>query len=241
MKSEITFFKKNEMYENFFKAVELGNVSLVKELLPKIPNINRYKQTGTLLYTALYTAVKKRDLDMVRLLLENNANPNARSLEGMFVMTTGRPVIYSDEELESADIERKNPACDTPLIRAALNEHYEIFDLLITHGANPNLGAHSYGPIHSAVLADSLEAIMLLLDAGADINSVEGYGQITPLHRAVQFSKFNIVKLLLEKGANDKLLDGHGKLPLDYAEENDIKNLFLIGPQYDKSPLCNIL
>ena len=92
--------------------------------------------------------------------------------------------------------------------------------LLLEHGAH----AHqiSRNPqrnqaLHAAIaLGDSVETILLLLEAGADVNATQA-GGFTPLHQAAAAGKLDVVALLLENGARRDAACDQGKKPGDYA------------------------
>ncbi len=94
--------------------------------------------------------------------------------------------------------------------------------LLLEHGAH----AHqiSRNPqrnqaLHAAIaLGDSVETILLLLEAGADVNATQA-GGFTPLHQAAAAGKLDVVALLLENGARRDAACDQGKKPGDYARE----------------------
>lgn len=63
-----------------------------------------------------------------------------------------------------------------------------------------------------------------LVDAGADVNAVDGRG-FTALHHAAGLDDIELVKHLLEKGAQTKVENADGKTPLDMARSEEVKNL----------------
>jgi ankyrin repeat protein len=74
-------------------------------------------------------------------------------------------------------------------------------------------------PLVFAARANSLETVRVLLDAGADINQVTGYGW-SPLLVATQNRFYQLGKYLLEKGANPNLANKGGWTPLYLATDN---------------------
>jgi hypothetical protein len=68
--------------------------------------------------------------------------------------------------------------------------------------------------------AEALEAVQVLLDRGADLNTVDNNGQ-TPMHAAAEGNFPTIVQLLADRGANAdiwKRPDVEGRTPLYIAE-----------------------
>jgi len=71
--------------------------------------------------------------------------------------------------------------------------------------------------LHQAVYAKDIGKIQLLLQQGADINSVNASG-LTPLHIAISKDKDALVRFLLENGANPNLKTKSGIPPRKYRE-----------------------
>lgn len=70
--------------------------------------------------------------------------------------------------------------------------------------------------LHRAVIHGDIEAVSLLLAAGADIDATE-YERLTPLMVAVLGQNSAMVRLLLEKGANIHLTTHEGESALSLA------------------------
>ena len=94
--------------------------------------------------------------------------------------------------------------------------------LLLKHGAHAHQVSHNpqrNQPLHAAIaLGDSPETILLLLEAGANVNATQA-GGFTPLHQAAAAGKRDLVALLLENGARRDSCCDQGKMPADYARE----------------------
>lgn len=70
--------------------------------------------------------------------------------------------------------------------------------------------------LHTAAGVDNVEAIRLLLDAGADISAHDVTG-MTPLHVAAMYSRGRAASLLLQRGADLHARDTFGDTPLHTA------------------------
>ena len=73
------------------------------------------------------------------------------------------------------------------------------------------LGGTDYGPE-----SDTLEAVRLCLERGADVNEVDANG-VTALHDAVVRGP-DVLRLLLDHGAKRDMKDTRGRTPLDVAQ-----------------------
>lgn len=74
---------------------------------------------------------------------------------------------------------------------------------LLAAGADPNEKYGNVGdetPLHAAAVKGNLEAALLLIEKGADVNARAGAS--TPLHYSICSGSAEMVRLLLEKGAN---------------------------------------
>jgi hypothetical protein len=117
-----------------------------------------------------------------------------------------------------------------PLSRAlrTVEEHddtsYRAVELLLEHGADPNLGS---GPnfdtaLHQAAADGAADSVNLLLEFGANPNA-RNSDLLTPLHSLCQLSSYlqkgnkeKVVVLLLQHGADPTKLDKYGHRPADY-------------------------
>jgi len=130
-------------------------------------------------------------LEIVKLLLKNNANINQKDYEGY-----------------------------TPLIYASIYGQLEIVKLLIKYGANINeKNNYNYNALYFACVYGHLEIVKLLLENGVNINEKDYHGY-TPLLYVSRYGKIKIVKLLLENGANINEKDSNNKTILQHAKEN---------------------
>jgi len=136
----------------------------------------------------------------------------------------------------------------TPLHAAAEYGYSEIVEVLLEHGAAPNI-REKYGdtPLHYAAMFGNSKVVEVLLEHGADPNIRDKYGatplhyaaafdypkivellhkdpndyDVTPLQAAAEFNYPNVVKLLLEHGADPNIQENkYGYTPLHFAVEN---------------------
>lgn len=139
---------------------------------------------------AFFDAIKEGDIEHVRELLENGANPNKRDSDGYLPLTL--------------------------VTSAEFNVSVEIAALLLEYGADPNR-PDSLPPLFNASSVGDLELVRLLVDRGADVNKPwETLGR-TPLWVAAQDGHTQIVEYLLDRGASPNQRDTSGWTPLHAA------------------------
>jgi ankyrin repeat protein len=111
----------------------------------------------------------------------------------------------------------------TALHLAAAFATPEAVKVLLEHGGDVHARSKSplnNQPLHAAIaLNKSLEIVVLLLDAGAEINAKQA-GGYTPLHQAASAGRKELAMLLVERGADVAAICDQGKVPADYAREH---------------------
>jgi ankyrin repeat protein len=161
-------------------------------------------------------------LDVARRLLEHGADPNAR---------------LEKQSPYRAKLDRGNDVMlgggTTPFLRAAKAGDLPAMRLLLEHGADPSLAPTRNGitPLMAAAglgtteqdttgryktQTQSIEAIQLLLDGGADVNAASSDGR-TALHGAALQGYDDVIKYLAAHGADLQAKDKKGFTPLDTA------------------------
>jgi len=164
-------------------------------------------------------------LDVIKLLLDAGANPNARlrlpppfrnvgndrGLDGM--LTTGATPLL-----------RAAKALDAPAITLLLGKNADL-TLTNSRGMTPTMAAAGLGSVDADTrgfyLSEdtqqrSIESLKLLLDAGGDINAQDSRG-LTALHEAARWGWNDVVTFLVAHGADLNAKDAKGNTPVDSA------------------------
>jgi ankyrin repeat protein len=183
-------------------------------------------------YTALHAAVIRSDLEAVKALLAHGADPNTVMTKGSRVNRFGLQWALSNT-LTGA----------TPLFVAACYLETEIMRALLAGGASPIIGLpdrttalqvaagidveHQTRPSDRADRSDDdpeaprgarperrmVEAVQLLLDAGADVNATNKSGD-TAMHGAAGNGLPLVIQVLVERGARIDVKNRSGQTPL---------------------------
>jgi ankyrin repeat protein len=99
-------------------------------------------------------------------------------------------------------------------------KHTEIAALLLERGMNPNhMNWHHFTLLHHTAAEGEIPKARLLLDHGADINTIDEEYRSTPLGCAVRRGQKDMVKLLLERGADPNRAAAPWATPLAWARK----------------------
>ncbi|PWU06070.1 MAG: hypothetical protein C5B51_13105 [Terriglobia bacterium] len=219
-------------------AIQNGHYDIARYLLEHGADPNLANEKG---WNPLYLAVKHRNietgtipvpnanqaLDFIKMLLDHGADTNQR-LKANTEIRNGQRATWLNE------------AGATPFLRAALCGDIEVMRLLLAHGADPKITTedhttplmaaagvgYSDGFIHDRSVEETVDAMKLILDLGADVNAANDQG-LTALHGAAHKAALEEIQLLVDRGGNLAIKDKGSKaygadtpglLPLDWAQ-----------------------
>jgi ankyrin repeat protein len=174
----------------FLYAVENGYLSIIKKLIAKGIDIEQAdKYSGQ---TPLISAAYKEKTDVVKLLLENEANIHAVDSRG-----------------------------NTAFLHAAWKGNVDLMKLLLEKGADPeHRNLLNWNALMQSIVEGHENAFDFLLGIGSAFEYHEKEKGAMPLMIAAWKGSLPIVKKLLEKGASPLEKDSSGKTVIDYAQEN---------------------
>ena len=93
-------------------------------------------------------------------------------------------------------------------------------------------------PLHLAVINGQHAMVNVLINAGADVNAVDGLKKFTPLHYAAFYSSPKILEFLLTRRADILAQDVDGNLPLHFAAANGSPATVKILLENNSGPDC---
>jgi ankyrin repeat protein len=171
-------------------AAKEGDVATIKELLNKGAKIDE-PNVGKWSATPLYWSLSDCKFEAAELLLKKGANANSADSFGLAPLHMA--VCCKDVNLS-------------------------FIEYLIEKGADVNFKNTSDGwrSLHYAISCGSDDAARLLIEKGANVNSLADDGT-SPLILAAKKDSVFIAKLLLEKGANVDWRDFKKKNAMSYA------------------------
>ena len=161
-------------------------------------------------------------LDLIGILLEKGADPNARTREVP-------PLRRWDMGLGS--LAWVDFTGMTPFLRAAQSGDLAVMKLLLEYGADPHIA--TFGGTTALMAAAGvnwvfnqtfdegqdalLEAVKLCVDLGLDVNAENSMG-LRAIHGAANRGSDAIIKYLHEQGADLQVADNEGRTPMTWAE-----------------------
>ncbi|XP_053194639.1 ankyrin repeat and SOCS box protein 16 [Scomber japonicus] len=111
-----------------------------------------------------------------------------------------------------------NPGGSTALHDACIGAHPICVQLLLSHGADPDvLAEEGSTPLHLCTSAQSFQCAEMLLEGGAEVNVRTNESRLTPLHVASRRGLEEHVELFLSHGADVLATNQEGETPLNAA------------------------
>ena len=129
-----------------------------------------------------------------------------------------QPPITPASDIPASDIPASEtlPTSPPPLIEATLAGDLDEVRSRLQAGTDPNLVYHTNTALTYASRDGFTEIARLLIDAGADVNWIDGEG-VTPLILASFKNHVELAELLLDHGADITVRDQWDRTALDYA------------------------
>jgi ankyrin repeat protein len=162
-------------------------------------------------------------LELIRILLDKDADPNARTKETPPIR---RQMLRVTGSLSWVDFTGQ-----TPFLTASLAGDVTVMRLLLDYGADPYIPTFAGTTALMAAAGVNwvvdqtydegppqlLEAVKLCWELGMDVNAVNSMG-LTAVHGAANRGSDDIIRFLVEKGAKLDAKDKEGRTPLVWAE-----------------------
>jgi len=230
------------MEDDFIDAVFEGDVESVKRYIHNNGgdvNYRRMVRNRDHGVTGLWVASEKGHTNIVRVLLEHEADPNIHNEDcygSLLIEATSRHHTDIVRLLleHGADVNAHDKdTCATSLVYASKFGHTDIVIVLLEHGANPNIQNHD------SAITDMSErnhiALKMLLKITRDFWAWGSSGA-TPLTLASMYDRTDIVTVLLEHGADPNIKNVFGWAPLMYASARGYTDMVRVLLKYGANP-----
>ncbi|GAB1393381.1 ankyrin repeat domain-containing protein [Rhodocyclaceae bacterium] len=157
------------VYDDILFFANQNETDKVVDLLRRGMDVNTTDPQGNSLLTI---AVRGNNLELVRFLLDNRANPQRKNRYGDTALMIA--ALQGRTEIVRLMVERKidlNHDGWNPLHYAAFEGHADIISILLASGADINLKApNAYTALMLAAKRGHLEAVRTLVGANADLS-----------------------------------------------------------------------
>jgi hypothetical protein len=190
--------------EEFHDAIVEHDFETVTGMLQGIPDLVFSKYEGGL--TALDLAAGVNDIRIMKLLLANKADVNAKDDSG--IMPLGFAAIGNHRDAaelllaNNADVNAKNNDGMTALHIAAIEGSREVAAFLLARGADISAeDSAGFTPLHTAAFHGQSEMAVLLLNSGANVNAKGRLGS-TPLFVALDQKHPEVAEVLRQHGGH---------------------------------------
>jgi len=195
------------------------------------------------LHRACATINTLKARDIVSILLDNDANINARDKHlctcvhvaaGHNAVDCVSLIVNHNQGTEIINVSDRSGR--TPLHKACQEGHLEMVQLLIQHGAKVNMeDKKDRRPVHIAALKGHIQILEVLVSAGANINARDK-DKMTPLHIGAASGNLEVVATLLDMEAtNINVRNKFGNTPAHLAALNGHEKILneILGEGFD--------
>ena len=207
----------------FLQAAADGNIEEIKKHIGDGIDVNIQSTDGN---TALWFASRNGQVEVVKYLLEQKANPEIAGVEGFKPLhNVSNPQITKLLLEAGANPNVKSNAYISPLLLSLGEDSLETLTLLLQHKADPDIEDKAGStPLFQAATLGLVEGAKLLIKAGANVNKTNMVEE-TPLFMAVRLGNIEFVKLLKKSGVNLKQKNITGQTVLSATSDPEMIKL----------------
>jgi ankyrin repeat protein len=177
------------------QALIAGRQDIAQLLIRHGAQVNAANRQGE---TALHVACRRKDIPSITFLLENKANVDAKSSDGL------TPLLdFTYDRVHPCNA----ATCET------CDEDIEILNLLLKAGADPNAVSNSRrNVIHYVTMKPNARMLVFFAKLGVNVN-LRNVDDVTPLEECLSYygSELEIFKTLIEHNADPNLCNKNGE------------------------------
>lgn len=226
---------------SIFAAIDANDLDGVAACAKRRDMLQAVDQEGA---TPLHRAAGNGNAQLVQLLLQGGADPNATDRYGRLAIraaiedgdvTTveiflnagvgingrrrGKDLLFDvGVNINEKDADQEDGFGETLMHMAVGNRNCALVAHLLAHGANPHVTDDCGSTLlMRAASRGDVELARLFLDLGVDVNAVDFEDKQTALHLAAEHGDLAMIALLVERGAHVNAEDEMGDTPLGYA------------------------
>lgn len=223
----ILIFAISASAQDIHQAVQRGDIETIKALLKKNPELVNAKDRNGI--PPLSIAAGYRFLDIVKFLIDNDADVNAKDNSGntplLYTIFNRNNAIAEALLSNGADVNFRNNTGISPLLKAVSFGNLDLAEFLLNSGAEIDVkGEEGSQMLESAVNSGFIRLIDHLLEKGIKINVKSTEGNAF-LHAAAQCGHNGLVNLLIDEGADVRSLNKKGGTLLHSAAIGDMTEL----------------
>ncbi|CAG2185093.1 unnamed protein product [Mytilus edulis] len=217
-----------EGFTPLISACISNHTSIVQLLMKHKPNINAQTYDGG---NALYFSTWNGNVEIMQLLLENNADCNICGHSKQKITDA-----LNNDPSQTLD-EYKQGLFDSFLKNTLTNVTDYISKKSVDYVFDVDAGS---SPLHIACFMGRIDVVCCLLDHNANINMTKEDGT-TPLFFACEVGHEDIVCLLLDKGADTQICRLDGASPLTIATDNGHTSIVMMLKSHKERRKLNFL
>uniref|UniRef100_A0A8C5N256 Tetratricopeptide repeat, ankyrin repeat and coiled-coil containing 2 n=1 Tax=Gouania willdenowi TaxID=441366 RepID=A0A8C5N256_GOUWI len=196
-----------------------GHMTIVSALCRRRAKVDHLDKNGQ---SALVHAALRGHMEVVKFLIQSdwnvsqNQNQNQNQNQSGFTKTHAvQQALVAAASMGYTETEQLRGI--VPLFSAVRQGHWQIVDLLLTHGADVNLpDKQGRTPLMMASSEGHLDTVEFLLAQGSSLSLLDKEG-LSALSWACLKGHLPVVRYLVESGAATDHADKNGRTPLDLA------------------------
>ncbi|KAJ9459123.1 Tankyrase [Diplonema papillatum] len=228
--ADVSKARNNGVTPLHYAANADDNLPLAKYLVEKGAAMAKGDKKGN---TALHVAVSRGQKAVAKHLISAGAPVELRNMAGRTVLDIAQAA--ANIEMESLiDVLSAQARRDHALIRAVKSGDLEEARECLSQGSTVSCRDRNGDSIlHVAALGESVGALILLLEAGADVAAVNS-DEASPLHVACLKGKDDMVRIFLQHGADLRARDRLSRSPYHCAAEKGYEKVIRTLVQHEK-------
>ncbi len=211
-----------------YDAIESNYIEIIKILLEHSENaigvmiVNIKDINGSI---PLHYAIKNKNIDVVKLLIQYKSNPYMTDLDGynalhLAAKSNSLPIIKSIISVMT-DLNAKTFKGETALHITINFQYNELAKTLLEEGADPNIpdSENEFTALHYAIGWDNVEIVKQLIKYKVNVDQQDIYGNVALMY-CIKEDYIDCFNIIIEKGFNANLWNIDGKILLHEVLDN---------------------